>query len=116
MWRKNKDKLLTEEDFYTEYGEEEDNGIYDLYEEEPRYKKVIRTIILIIIALIIMIITDIVFITRYDKGPYFAIRTKVHKDGTEEFYGFGYKVIKYNQGNKQELKLGTWSMTYTNDK
>ena len=72
-------------------------------------------IFIIIIALGIVIAIDVICVTKYDKGPYFAIRTKTYDDGgTEEFYGLGYKVIKYHQEQgRRDTKLGFWTMPYS---
>ncbi len=98
--------------------EEEDYGMNDIdmeiIEEEPRSRRIVNIIFIIIIALGIMIVADIVCVVKYDKGPYFAIRTKIYDDGgTEEFLGLGYKVIKYNQEQgRRDTEIGFWTMQY----
>lgn len=97
---------------------EKDYGMDDIemeiIEEEPRAKIIMNIIFIIIIALGIMIIADVVCVIKYDKGPYFAIRTKVYDDGgTEVYYGLGYKVIKYHQEQgRRDTQLGLWTMKY----
>ena len=55
-------------------------------------------ILIILVLLIILVSIDVVCVSKYDKGPYFAIKTHEYKDGgTKEQYGLGYKVIKYKQ-------------------
>lgn len=76
-------------------------------------KKILKIIILIIIIWLILFWTDYIFIKKFDK-PIFMIRTTIYEDGgTKEYYGFGYKLIKYNliDGYK-ENHIGTWFMKY----
>ena len=112
-----KNKIITEEYDDVDYG---NYGINDLdfedaIEEEPKLKKIMNIIIVIILALAIMVTTDMIAVTKYDKGPYFAIRTKTYDDGgTQVFYGLGYKVIKYHQEQgRRDTELGLWSMPYS---
>lgn len=98
--RKKKNELKTEENNYVDYNHYGMNDLdMEIIEEKEPISKVISNIIfIIIIALGIVIAIDVICVTKYDKGPYFAIRTKTYDDGgTEEFYGLGYKVIKYHQ-------------------
>ena len=45
----------------------------------------------------IFFITDFV-LAQNNKAPVFGVRTSILKDGgTKEYYGLGYKVIKYNK-------------------
>ena len=83
-------------------------------EEKPKKKKSIKEIIfLIMILLLIMISMDIICVARYDKGPFLAIPIKRHKDGSKEYYGLGYKVIKYNEKiGRTSRKLGLWNLKY----
>ena len=42
----------------------------------------------------VMVTVDVVGVSRYNKGPFFAIKTKTYNDGgTKEYYGIGYKAI-----------------------
>ena len=40
------------------------------------------------------------------------IRTSIYKDGgTKEYYGLGYKVIKYNQiEGRRDTQIGLWNL------
>ena len=53
-------------------------------------------------------------ISKYNKGPFFAIPVKTYKDGgTKVYYGIGYKVIKYHQKQgRRDIELGTYSLKY----
>lgn len=115
--RKKKNELKTEENNYVDYNHYGMNDLdMEIIEEKEPISKVISNIIfIIIIALGIVIAIDVICVTKYDKGPYFAIRTKTYDDGgTEEFYGLGYKVIKYHQEQgRRDTKLGFWTMPYS---
>lgn len=108
--RKNK-KIITEPSY-------EDYGIYDISSDSQKKSRLqffTNIICTLAIAVCIMIVTDVICITKYETGPYFAIRTKIYDDGgTEEFYGLGYKVIKYHQKQgRQDSVVGYWSMPYS---
>lgn len=77
-------------------------------------RTVINTIFLIIIVLIIITVVDIVSVSKYEKGPYFAINTGTLNDGgTKIYHGIGYKVIKYKQlQGRRDMEIGTWSLEY----
>lgn len=115
--RKKKNELKTEENNYVDYNHYGMNDLdMEIIEEKEPISKVISNIIfIIIIALGIVIAIDVICVTKYDKGPYFAIRTKTYDDGgTEEFHGLGYKVIKYHQEQgRRDTKLGFWTMPYS---
>lgn len=80
-----------------------------------KMKRIINIVFGVLIGLLILITVDILCVTKFQKGPFFAIRTTVYKDGgTKVYYGLGYKVIKYNQTEgKKGMKLGLWTMHYT---
>lgn len=64
-----------------------------------------------------MIAIDVISVARYDKGPYFAIKLNEYKDGgTKEYYGIGYKVIKYNQiQGRRDKEIGLWTLKYNTE-
>lgn len=115
-----KNKIITEEYDDIDYGNYGINELdfEDAIEEESKSKKLINIFSVVILALAIMVAADIIAVTKYDKGPYFAIRTKIYDDGgTQEFYGLGYKVIKYHQEQgRRDTELGFWSMSYSVEK
>lgn len=109
-------EVLDEE---TNYYEDEDNT--DYYEEKKtkirkpiNYHKILYTVLLIAIAITIMISIDVISVSRFNKGPFFAIPTHTYDDGgSKEYYGIGYKVIKYNQlQGRRDIELGTWNLKY----
>jgi hypothetical protein len=60
----------------------------------------IKKLLLILFVVLILISPFLVDYNRAkrDKPPIFAIRTNLYKDGgTSIYFGFGYKVIDYNQ-------------------
>lgn len=98
------------------------NSYEDDYEDEinldskklKRTKLIINIIFTIIVLLIIMVATDIICVSRFNKGPFFAIPTHTYNDGgTKEYYGLGYKVIKYHQlQGRRDKEIGNWSLKY----
>lgn len=98
------------------------NSYEDDYDDEinldnkklKRTKLIINIIFTIIVLLIIMVATDIICVSRFNKGPFFAIPTHTYNDGgTKEYYGLGYKVIKYHQlQGRRDKEIGKWSLKY----
>ena len=116
MRKKNQGLKIEEYDYvnYDNYGMN-DLDIEIIEEKEPTSKIITNIIFIIIIALGIIISIDIVCVKKYNNGPYFAIRTKTYNDGgTQEFYGLGYKVIKYHQEQgRRDMEIGFWTMPYS---
>ena len=83
-------------------------------EQEKRIKKISTIIMIVILVIGILVTTDILLISKAGVGPFLAIRTKVYDDGgTKEYYGLGYKVIKYNQKvGRRDTVIGSWSIKY----
>ena len=84
-------------------------------EQEKTIKKISTVIMIVIIVIGVLVTTDIILVTKVGVGPFLAINTKTYDDGgTEEFYGLGYKVIKYHQEQgRRDTKLGFWTMPYS---
>lgn len=100
----------------------EEYEIEDDFEEEKKkktisIKKVLTIILCTLLILIILSVVDIISVTKFEKGPFFAIPIHTYEDGgTKEYYGLGYKVIKYNQlQGRRDIELGTWSLKYSVD-
>ena len=99
----------------------EDTSEYREFEDED-YKrpsgfnviKIINIAFVVIVAILIMVATDVICVARYDVGPFFAIPLKEYKDGgTKAFYGLGYKVFKYKQiQGRRDRQIGTWGLKY----
>lgn len=78
--------------------------------------KVVVSVILIWVALLI---TDF-SLAKLNKAPVFSIPIVYHKDGgSTEYYGLGYKIIKYVNLTVQEgpkivkHDFGTWFMEFS---
>lgn len=101
----------------TENYNEESTAIDEYEKEKIKYKhskKIINIVFIIIIVIMTIISIDVISISRYNKGPFFAIKTTTLKDGgTKIYYGIGYKVIKYHQvQGRRDTKIGFWTMPY----
>ena len=83
-------------------------------EEEKKIKKISTIVMIAIIVIGLLITLDILLVSKAHVGPFLAIRTKVYDDGgTKEYYGLGYKVIKYNQKiGRRDTIIGSWSIKY----
>ncbi len=83
-------------------------------EQEKTIKKISTVIMIVIIVIGVLVTTDIILVTKVGVGPFLAINTKTYDDGgTKEYYGLGYKVIKYNQVvGRRDTVIGSWFMKY----
>ena len=83
-------------------------------EEEKKIKKISTIIMIVIIVIGVLVTTDILLVTKVGVGPFLAINTKTYDDGgTKEYYGLGYKVIKYNQVvGRRDTVIGSWFIKY----
>ncbi len=83
-------------------------------EKTDKFMKIFNIFFVFAMIAMIIIAIDVISIARYNKGPFFAIPTKTYKDGgTKEYYGLGYKVIKYNQiEGRRDTQIGLWSLKY----
>ncbi len=105
-----------------EIEEQEDKSYdYEAYEEEEiwnhkdkKAKRIINIFFGLIILVLIMIAIDVICVAKYDVGPFFSIPLHTYKDGgTKEYYGLGYKVIKYHQTQgRRDKEIGSWSLKY----
>ncbi len=82
--------------------------------EEKKIFKILNILLIVILVVATLISVDIILVSKYQKGPFFAIRTNVYKDGgTKVYYGLGYKVIKYHQVvGRRDWQVGFWTMKY----
>ena len=83
-------------------------------EQEKKIKKISTIVMIVILVIGILVTTDILLITKAGVGPFLAINTKTYNDGgTKEYYGLGYKVIKYNQKvGRRDTVIGSWGIKY----
>lgn len=94
----------------------EDENIEE--KEIKRFKlidKILTIAIIVICAVGLLVITDIMLVTRKNIGPFFAIKTYEYNDGgTKVYNGLGYKVIKYNVKNgRSDTVVGGWDLEYS---
>lgn len=75
---------------------------------------IINIVFTVLVVIMLMITIDVISVARYNKGPFFAIKTNTYKDGgTKAYHGFGYKVIKYNQiEGRRDMVIGKWNLQY----
>jgi hypothetical protein len=73
----------------------------------------------ILIVWFAFFITDF-YLTKVDKSPIFAVPIVMYKDGgSTEYYGLGYKVIKYVNLTAErgaevvKIDFGTWFMRFS---
>lgn len=102
------------QEIFNSYEDDYDDEINLDSKKLKRTKLIINIIFTIIVLLIIMVATDIICVSRFNKGPFFAIPTHTYNDGgTKEYYGLGYKVIKYHQlQGRRDKEIGKWSLKY----
>lgn len=91
-----------------------DDSNYVTIDEEKKLKK--RFTIIMIVALILgtLIFIDILIANYTSVGPFLAVKVKTHNDGgTKEYYGLGYKVIKYRvKDGRNVTVVGSWTLKY----
>ncbi len=94
---------------------------YEAYEEEELWnrkdkkaKRIINIFFGIVMLILVMIATDVICVAKYNVGPFFSIPLHTYNDGgTKEYYGLGYKVIKYHQTQgRRDREIGSWSLKY----
>ncbi|MBP5678949.1 MAG: hypothetical protein J6X28_03895 [Bacilli bacterium] len=114
------DDDLEEYEIEDDFKEEKEDNHYEEYLEKKNqtlFSKIMNILFIVIFVIIILAIIDVVCVAKFNKGPFFAIPIYTHDDGgTKEYYGLGYKVIKYNQvQGRRDMELGTWSLKYNVD-
>ena len=102
------------QEIFNSYEDDYDDEINLDNKKLKRTKLIVNIVFTIIVLLIIMVATDIICVSRFNKGPVFAIPTHTYNDGgTKEYYGLGYKVIKYHQlQGRRDKEIGKWSLKY----
>ena len=110
----NYDENYNEPEIIESFTEEELESIQKSNKKYKRRKRIINIIFTLVLIILAMISIDIVCVSKYNVGPFFAIRTGVLKDGgTKEYCGLGYKVIKYHQlQGRRDTVIGTWKLQY----
>ena len=104
----NLEEYEIEDDFEEEKAEDKEE------KKKHNFRKIINIILIILFVLVILAIVDVVCVTKWNKGPFFAIPVHTYDDGgTKEYFGLGYKVIKYHQvQGRRDTEIGTWALKY----
>ena len=94
-----------------------DDGLFANNKKVPSFKVIYDIVFILVLLCMIFITVDVIAVGKYDKGPFFAIPFRTYKDGgTKEYYGLGYKVIKYNQvQGRRDKEIGFWTLKYNTD-
>ena len=103
-------KLTLENDKHSGF----DDKNYVTRDEEKKLKKKFTLIMIIVLVLGTLISFDILIASNTNVGPFLAIKVKTHNDGgTKEYYGLGYKAIKYRVRNgRNTTVVGSWALKY----
>lgn len=86
-------------------------------EKKPKFRlisKILNILLTIVIIILLLVLVDILLVSKFNIGPFFAIPVKTYNDGgTKEYYGLGYKVIKYNQvQGRRDKEIGSYKLKY----
>lgn len=108
--------VLDDSDYDDELFNDEENVVYS-NSKIKKANKIINIIFVVIMLLLALVAIDVVCVSKYDKGPFFAIPIHKYDDGgTKEYYGLGYKVIKYHQNQgRRDTVLGSWGLKYNDE-
>ena len=91
-----------------------DDSNYVTIDEEKKLKKKFTIIMIVALVLGTLIFIDILVANYTNVGPFLAVKVKTHNDGgTKEYYGLGYKVIKYRvKDGRNTTVVGSWTLKY----
>lgn len=91
-----------------------DDSNYVTIDEEKKLKKKFTIIMIVALVLGTLIFIDILVANYTNVGPFLAVKVKTHNDGgTKEYYGLGYKVIKYRvKDGRDTTVVGSWTLKY----
>ncbi len=91
-----------------------DDSNYVTIDEEKKLKKKFTIIMIVALVLGTLIFIDILVANYTSVGPFLAVKVKTHNDGgTKEYYGLGYKVIKYKvKDGRNTTVVGSWALKY----
>lgn len=91
-----------------------DDSNYVTIDEEKKLKKKFTIIMIVALVLGTLIFIDILVANYTNAGPFLAVKVKTHNDGgTKEYYGLGYKVIKYRvKDGRNTTVVGSWTLKY----
>ena len=108
---------LEEYEIEDDFVEETEEKYFDKYQKDKKgfsFRKLFRIILIILMILVALAVIDLISMTAFNKGPFFAIPVHKYDDGgTKEYIGLGYKVIKYHQvQGRRDTEIGTWALKY----
>lgn len=91
-----------------------DDSKYVTIKEEAKLKKKFTIIMVVTLVIGTLIFFDILIASNTNVGPFLAIKVKTYNDGgTKEYYGLGYKAIKYRVRNgRNTTVVGSWTLKY----
>ena len=91
-----------------------DDSNYVTIDEEKKLKKKFTIIMIVALVLGTLIFIDILVANYTSVGPFLAVKVKTHHDSrTKEYYGLGYKVIKYRvKDGRNTTVVGSWTLKY----
>ena len=92
----------------------EDNGVVTT--KSNKLTNIFNIIFIALIIIMILISVDVICVSKYNVGPFFAIKTKTYENSsTKVYHGLGYKVIKYNEEHgRKDIQIGSWNLQYSN--
>lgn len=91
-----------------------DDSNYVTIDEEKKLKKKFTIIMIVALVLGTLVFIDVLIANYTSVGPFLAVKVKTHNDGgTKEYYGLGYKVIKYKvKDGRNTTVVGSWTLKY----
>ena len=91
-----------------------DDSNYVTIDEEKKLKKKFTIIMIVALVLGTLMFIDILVANYASVGPFLEVKVKTHNDGgTKEYYGLGYKVIKYRvKDGRNTTVVGSWTLKY----
>ncbi len=94
----------------------EDDEYEDEFDNKETFSPMYKYLGVVIVILVILVL-DFLCGLKLGIGPIFSIPLKTYDDGgTIEYYGLGYKVIKYNQiQGRRDKEIGSWSLKYNSN-
>ena len=96
--------------------DEDDEEYEEKYNNKESFSPIYKYLGVVIVIGVILAF-DFLCGLKLGIGPIFALPLKTYEDGgTIEYYGVGYKVIKYNQiQGRRDKEIGSWSLKYNSN-
>lgn len=123
LFRPDLEEYLDEEEVsdvsYVSVESDEENVIEESYKEQKNSLKIVNKVINVILVFVLVlgsaIFIDTLSVSKFNVGPFFALKTKTYNDGgTKEYMGLFYKVIKYAETKgRVDTVIGSWKLGYS---